>query len=408
MNKSTFFAGQPVFTQLVKLLPKYLINNAVREYDADRYCKKFDTYHHLITMLYASYQQCTSLREITTGMRACEGRLQSVGIKHLPARSTFAEANGRRDYKVFEQIYLKLYGHYKHVFPDSRSSDDHKNVVIVDSTSISLFKEIMEGNGAKNINGRRKGGVKVHTAMLANEDVPFFVDLTKQSQADVSFLQKLEVPPRSIVLLDRGYNNYQKFSEWQTKEVQWVTRRRADSYIEILEENKVDDEEFAAGVIMDEMIILGAKSSRIKPLDCRLVTYYAAEKDIVLEFITNNKEWKPSKVAGLYKGRWQIEMLFKRLKQNMPLQYFFGDNENAIKIQIYCVLIADLLLKIVAQGVKRQWAFSNISCLVRLHLMNYTDLLKFLENPEKAHISNPIPQNNSPQINLFTDSGACY
>ena len=408
MNKSTFFAGQPIFTQLAKLLPKHIISNAVRDHDADKYCKKFDTWHHLITMLYACYQQCTSLREITTGMRACEGRLQSLGIKHLPARSTFAEANARRDYKVFEQIYLKVYAHYKHVFPDSHCSDQHKKVVIVDSTSISLFKEIMQGNGSTNINGRKKGGVKVHTAMLAHEDVPFFIDLTRQSQADVSFLAKLQVPANSIVLLDRGYNNYNKFYEWQTKQIDWVTLKRADASIEITGTNEVDDEESAAGVIRDELITMGSRKSRSTLVQCRLVTYYVADKDATLQFVTNNKEWKASKVAALYKGRWQIELLFKRLKQNMPLQYFLGDNENAIKAQIYCVLIADLLLKISIHSVKRKWAFSNITCLVRLHLMNYTDLLKFLENPEKASILNPMPQNNSPQLHLFRDTWACY
>ena len=404
MNKSTFFTGQPVFTQLVKLLPKEVISESVRKYASDRYCKKFDTYHHLITLLFACYQQCTSLREVTTGMRACEGRLQSLDINYLPARSTFAEANERRKYEVFEKIYHDLYKHYKPVLPDSRFCGDNKKVIIVDSTSITLFKEIMHGTAPRSLNGKRKGAVKVHTAMLAHEDVPYFVDLTKGTQGDVSFLQKLEIPEGSIVLLDRGYNNYRKFSDWQSNKINWVTRRRKDSHIEILTENKLSKEEVEAGVMADQRILLGAKNSLIRQVECRLVTYYAKEQDRVLEFITSNHQWQPSKVAALYKGRWQIELLFKRLKQNMPLQYFLGDNENAIKVQIYCALIADLLLKISLNGVKRKWAFSNIASLVRLHLMHYTNLNKFLENPEKAKIFNPIPQKNSPQLLLFNSS----
>jgi transposase len=337
-------------------------------------------------------------------MRACEGRLQSLDINYLPARSTFAEANERRNYEVFEKIYHDLYKHYKPVLSDSRFSGDNKKVVIVDSTSITLFKEIMHGTAPRNLNGKKKGAVKVHTAMLAHEDVPYFVDLTKGTQGDVSFLQKLEIPEGSVVLLDRGYNNYRKFSDWQSNKIHWVTRRRKDSHIDILAENKMSKEEVEAGVIADQRILLGAKHSCIQQLECRLVTYYAKEHDRVLEFITSNHEWQPTKVAALYKGRWQIELLFKRLKQNMPLQYFLGDNENAIKIQIYCALIADLLLKISLNGVKRKWAFSNISSLVRLHLMHYTNLNKFLENPEKAKIFNPILQNNSPQMTLFSSA----
>jgi transposase len=340
-------------------------------------------------------------------MQACEGRLQSLGVKHLTTRSTFAEANARRSYKVFEDIYLGLYSRYKSIFPDSRFCGDSRNIVIVDSTSITLFKEILQGTSVRDINGKRKGAIKVHMAVKAHEDVPFFVDLTKGTQADVSFLKQLDVPVNSVVLMDRGYNNYKKFAEWGSKQIDWVTRRRKDSHISIVSDNPVSNDEKEAGVISDQIILMGAKNSSIQQVPCRLITYFDAEHNPILEFITNNLEWKATKVAGLYKRRWQIELLFKRLKQNMPLHYFLGDNENAIKIQIYCALIADLLLKISLYGVKRKWAFSNISCLVRLHLMHYTDLKKFLENPERARVTNPIPQMNSPQLPLYTNTGAC-
>lgn len=140
MNKSTFFTGQPVFTQLIKFIPKHIVLKSARECFSDYYCKKFDTYHHLITMLYACYQHCTSLREVSTGMRACEGRLQSLGINYLPARSTLSEANERRGYEVFEKIYLALYQYYKHLLADSRTGNLPKKLIIIDSTTISLFR----------------------------------------------------------------------------------------------------------------------------------------------------------------------------------------------------------------------------------------------------------------------------
>lgn len=402
MNKSTFFSGQPIFNQLVKLLPKRIVITASKKHKADYYCKKFDTYHHLITMLYACYQQCTSLREVTTGMRACQGRLQNLGLKYLPARSTFSEANERRCYKVFEDIYKDLYNRYKHILPDSRFCNDNKNVVIVDSTSITLFQEILKGNGMTNINGRKKGAIKVHAAMMAHEDVPYFVDLTGGNKPDTSILAELEIPEGSVVLIDRGYYHYKTFAKWQSNKIDWVTMRRVDSLIEILAINHISKEEADLGVIGDQLITLGEKThKRPQVKNCRLITVEVKGRTKPLQFITNNLQWNASKVAALYKGRWQIELLFKRLKQNMPLQYFLGDNANAIKTQIYCALIADLLLKISLSAVKKKWAFSNIAGLVRIHLMNYTNLKKFLENPERAQIINPFPLNNSPQLHLF-------
>lgn len=394
MNKSNFFSGQPIFTQLLKFLPRPVITKAVREFRSDHYCKKFDTYHHLITMLYACYQNCTSLREVSTGMRACEGRLQSLGLIHLPARSTLSEANMRRNYEVFEKIYYGLYHRYRSFLPDSRSDKLSKKLIIIDSTTISLFREIMENAGRRGIDGKKKGGIKVHMAIRAHEDVPYLVDLTKASQADVSFLNKVHIPRQSVIVMDRGYNNFTKFHYWSSQKINWVARPRINTIINVVGERQVNEVEKMAGVLVDQSIIMGFKNKAIQQVKCRLIRYYDAQYDRTFEFITNNYHWKPSKVAAIYKRRWQIELLFKRIKQNMPLQYFLGDNENAIKIQIFCALIADLLLKLALTGVKRKWAFSNIASFVRLHLMNYTHLTRFLEEPDRCRIINPIPTPN--------------
>jgi transposase len=249
----------------------------------------------------------------------------------------------------------------------------------------------MENAGRRSIDGKKKGGIKVHMAIRANEDVPFLVDLTKASQADVSFLRQIHVPKGSVLVMDRGYNNFKKFHQWNAQKVNWVARPRVNTVIEVIGQRSISPQERDAGVLSDESIIMGFRNNSIQQVKCRLITYYDTQHDLVFEFITNNYRWKPSKVAAIYKRRWQIELLFKRIKQNMPLQYFLGDNENAIKLQIFCTLIADLLLKIALTAVKRKWAFSTIASVVRLHLMNYTNLMKFLEDPDKCRIINPIP-----------------
>ncbi len=163
----------------------------------------------------------------------------------------------------------------------------------------------------------------------------------------------------------------------------------------------VSPKEQQAGIRKDEQIILGHSNKTIIKVKCRRITFWDSINKRTFEFITNNNRIKASTVAAIYKQRWQIEMLFKRLKQNMPLQYFLGDNENAIKIQIWCTLLADLLLKAATQGIKRKWAFSNLSSLIRLHLMNYTNLRLFLNNPEKAIIKMPLPYIKQ-QLTLFS------
>jgi transposase len=180
-------------------------------------------------------------------------------------------------------------------------------------------------------------------------------------------------------------------NQWASKGVDWVTRLRSNNVYKVTQDLSISEKETAHGIVSDQLIVLGFENTKIERVPCRLVCYYDADKNREFQFITSNKRWAPSKVAMLYKRRWQIETLFKRLKQNMPLEYFLGDNENAIKIQIFCSLIADLLLRVVTTKVKRRWSFSNLASFVRLHLMNYTHVYRFLENPERCGIYNPPP-----------------
>ena len=156
-----------------------------------------------------------------------------------------------------------------------------------------------------------------------------------------------------------------------------------------------------AGVKEDKLIILGNTTNKKQTrVHARLIVYYDEKTNREFEFITNNTEMKPSTIAQLYQRRWQIEMLFKRLKQNNQLKYFLGDNQNAIETQIWCTLIADLITKIIQNKVKRPWSFANISSMLRIHLMSYTSLYEFLENPDK----NNFLHQESNQLNLFSSS----
>jgi transposase len=402
MHKSTFFTGQPIFSQLVKLIPKGEVERIARQAASNRYCKKFDTWHHLITMLYGCYQHCTSLREITTGMSACEGRLQSLSFRHFTRKSTFSDANKRRDADVFEDIYQMLYKRLSPNLPDSRMKGGvFKKLFIIDSTTISLFSNIYKGVGPYPINGKKKGGLKIHMAVQSSQDVPCLIRITKGATDDRVFAKQIQLPKGSYAVFDKGYHSYRYFNELDKNGVSWVTRPRYNTAIKVTKEYPVNEAEYQLGVRKDEQILMGHPDKHIIKVISRRITFYDSVNKRNFEFITNNNRVKASTVAAIYKQRWQIELLFKRLKQNMPLQYFIGDNQNAIKIQIWCTLIADLLLKAATVGIKRSWAFSNLSSLIRLHLMNYTDLKRFLNNPEKAKITMPVIENKG-QLKLFS------
>lgn len=379
MNKNNKFSGKPVISQVIELLDRIKINRTAKENKSDRYYKKFKTIEHLITMMYVVLSGCSSLREITGIMLACEGKINHLGIKYFPKRSTISDANRKRSSKVFSEIYFGLYHKYRKIISDSRLKDRViKYLQIVDSTTISLFCDILKGVGRNPINGKKKGGIKMHTMINAGEDVPSLVRFSSAATHDHSFLKNLELKRGSIVVFDKGYNDYNQYLRWSLEGVYFVTRQKDNAVYESLQEYDILDVT-DNGVIKDEKIKIEKDRQSI---ELRRIAYWSEEHRKVYEFISNNYELSPDKIAEIYKRRWQIELLFKRLKQNFPLKYFLGDTQNAIEIQIWVSLIVQLLMLVIQKKAQRKWSFSNLISIVRFHLMTYIDLLKFLKSPD--------------------------
>lgn len=398
MNKSTHFSGQPTFCQIINLIPKDLIGPVINKHQSDRYYKKFNTWHHLLTMLFSCYGHCNSLREVVTGMRALEGRLVSSGLKHFPARSTLAEANQKRSCEVFEDIYHALKQYWDRLSPDSRTRRD--DFYIIDSTVITLFQEIYKGSGSSHADGRRKGGLKVHMAVPVYKQSPCVVHINDGADNDLSFHKHLTLPPGSTVIMDRGYRSYPQFNLWTEMNIRWITRLSQRSYFTITKTRFVQKNQNVLGVQKDVEVKLGFPQPKTELVKARIITYVDRVTNKHLEFLTNDLVSQPHTIAQLYAKRWNIELLFKRLKQNMPLQYFLGDNKNAVQIQIWCALIADLLLNVILKQIKRKWAFSTIASLIRLHLFNYLNLYSFLENPEGCIIKSHPTISHQLNLNL--------
>jgi hypothetical protein len=380
MNKSTDYVGQPIFSQLLSLLDQSIIKKCIREHKANRCYKKLFVWDHLVSMLYGIYTNCTSLREIQYGLEVCQGKLNHINLSRVPPRSTLSDGNKSRPSKVFGTIYNNLYNFYKYRISDSYlQSAVVQRLYILDSTTISLFKAILKPAGRKRKDGKSKGGMKVHTLLNAGTNMPSFIKYTAAALHDQQFYKYIkELPDYSIIAFDKAYINYMQFDAFTKRNIFYVTRQKENAGYRSIEEFELPED--AQHILKDEIIEVTymVNKEEIKQ-QMRRVAVYSPKYRKAFVYTTNNFELTAVEIAAIYENRWQIEVFFKKLKQNFPLTYFFGDNANAIEIQIWCALIALLLLDVTHKEHKSKMAFSILATIVRLHIMNYVDLSAIIE-----------------------------
>ena len=386
MPKSSNYFGQPIYGQLIKSLDREKIVEISRKHGGEKYVKSFDGYTHLLTMLYAVIQRFDSLREIETSMTAEVRKLYHVGIDTLPRQSTLSDANARRSEKFFEEVYRDLYAANKNLLSsDSRRNGTEewiKQLRIIDSTTITLFSNaIFKGVGRHPRTGKKKGGIKVHSVIHANEGVPCDVQFTSAATNDSFMLAPSHYNHNEIVALDRAYINYAKFEELIDRGVVYVTKMKKNLSYEIL----VDCMHQNPEGLMDyrEQVVVFRKDD-INHI-ARIITYVdikKGKKPKLISLLTNDFDMTLETIVAIYRRRWQIESLFKQIKQNFPLRYFYGESANAIKIQIWVTLIANLLLSVLQSKLSRRWSFSGLTTIVRIVLMYYLHLENFLNQPD--------------------------
>ncbi len=402
MSKSSNFFGQPIYGQLIKSLDREKIVEISRKHGGEKYVKSFDGYTHLLTMLYAVIQRFDSLREIETSMTAEVRKLHHVGIDTVPKRSTLSDANARRSEKFFEEVYRDLYGKNRDILSsDSRRSGTEewvKRLRIIDSTTVTLFSNtIFKGVGRHPKTGKKKGGIKVHAVIHANEGVACDVQFTSAATNDSFMLAPKHYSHNEIMAMDRAYINYAKFEELTDRGVVYVTKMKKNLNCEVL----VDcmHQNFQGLMEYREQVVVFRKGN-INHI-ARIITYVDIRKGKQprpVSLLTNDFDMPFETIVAIYRRRWQIESLFKQIKQNFPLRYFYGESANAIKIQIWVTLIANLLLSVLQSTLQRHWSFSGLATMIRIVLMYYLHLEKFLNQPDAdlynmlANASEPPPE----------------
>jgi hypothetical protein len=409
MGKSKNFSGQPIFNQLLNFIDKSDIKRIAKSHNAERYVKKFSTYNHVVVMLFVAFEGYHSIREVILGLLANAHKLSHLGLSYLVKRSTFSEANIRRNSKIFGDIYMSVYQNHASSLTDSRLSDaDMKKLYIMDSTTITLFKDILKGVGRNPKDGRKKGGIKAHTIIKASENVPCLIRYSEAARHDHMFLNEVfNLAAGSIITFDKGYVDYAKYEELSKKSIWYVTRLKDNAIYEARREFNIPDDA-DSGVLKDEEIILYYGDKKKDEHKARRIAYWDSDNKRLFEFITNNFDLSAEKITIIYKKRWQIELLFKQLKQNFPLKYFLGDNENAIEIQIWTAMLSNLLITLVRSKIKRKWAFSNLVSIVRQQLMNYINIYGFLEDPEGSWREIILENKINYQNSLFPKLDGAY
>ncbi len=400
MSKSNYFFGQTVLGQTLSLIPPSLVHKIAKKTGSDFAVKKLDTKCHLYTMCYSVIGDITGLRHISDGLVAMGNSLSQLGISYVPPKSTLSDSNKNRPSEVFAQIYQALYEHY-YIFLSDRTVSEPllAKAYAIDSTSMSLFKEILKASGRKSKDGKAVGGIKSHIQIGLIDELPMNIKHTSGATNDHTFLKDLVLKPHDIAIFDKAYVDYQQYAKWSSEDIYFVTREKDNAKNTIiLERDLPDDKDFE--ILKDEEVMKVYKDENDKEqklLLRRIVVWSDKHQDIIV-LLSNMFHLEAFEISMLYRKRWRIELLFKQLKQNFPLKYFVGDNQNAIEIQIWCVLIVNLLMTIIRLKVKnKNTSFALLVSIVRQHAMSYLNIIKYLQNPEglRKHYQNSIKRNKT-------------
>jgi hypothetical protein len=371
-----------VFSQVLQLFPRLEFQKRVNETKAERHARGFTCWGQFVCMLFCQLGRAYSLREITGGLRSCEGKLKHLGIS-APSHSTLAYANEHRPWELFQLVFLDLFDRCRSQVGLGKRKFRFKNKLIsLDATVIDLCLKMFDWA----LSCRTKGAIKLHLLLDHDGYLPCFAVITEGKVAEIQVARQLKFAPGTIIVDDRGYNDYALFGRWTTEHIYFVTRMLANTVYEVVEERRVPHNRH---ILRDQTIHLSGVNAFEKcPHPLRRIELYDPVKGETLVFITNHLALGATTVAAIYKDRWQIEIFFKALKQNLKIKTFVGTSSNAVKIQIWTALISMLLMRWLQLRSQFHWSLSNLVALLRMNLFTHRDLWAWLDSPFEVM---PIP-----------------
>jgi hypothetical protein len=367
--------NKPILRQILDLIPAHLLRKSVRKFQTDKGCHKYKTYDQLVALSFGQLAKCYTLSDISCGLSISSTFMVDLGIKQNPAKSTMSDGNKKRDYRVFEDTYYQLINHYRQTLTDKRDRqviEEIKNetIKLIDSSTVSLCLSLFDWAKFRTA----KGGLKLHTVWDDILGLPDYINITEAKLHDSKGLETQIFPKGTIIVEDRAYFDFDLIKNRVGAKNVFVTRLKSNILYQSIEELELPDDK-DQDILKDELITFTGKQAKEAGLDgkiFRLVHVYKEDENKVIVIVTNQLDWQARTIADLYKKRWDIEIFFKLIKQNLQIKTFVGTSENAVKSQIFVAMIVYLLLELIRRVYcKNQTAFSNFCEKVRICLLHY-------------------------------------
>ena len=375
-----------LFSQIISKLDRRKFSSLVQEHQADKHQKGYDSWTHLVSMLFCQFAKSQSVRDISNGLRSATGNLNHLGIEKAPSKSSISYQNKHRHWELFRAYYYSLFGRLgqQAEFKQVRFRIKSK-IFLLDSTTISLCLSLFDWAKYKTA----KGAVKMHTLLDYDGNLPAYVNITNGKTADNKGAYAVPLLKGSVIVADRFYNDFSLLNIWDSKGVFFVIRHKENIQYTVLKENELPENRHQH-ILKDEIIELKNAGSQAKyPQKLRRVAVWDDVNKQVIELITNQLTWTANTIGELYKSRWQVEIFFREVKQLLHIKSFIGTTENAVMIQIWTALITILILKALKAMAKFNWHLSNLVAFIRLNLFVKINLQEWIDKPFEETTESP-------------------
>jgi len=375
-----------LFSQIISKLDRNIFSKLVKKYQTDKHEKGYNSWSHLVAMLFCQFAKSQSVRDISNGLRSATGNLNHLGVQKAPSKSSVSYQNKNRSWELFRDYYYQLLGRlgqqarFKQIKFRIKSK-----IFLLDATTISLCLSIFDWAKYKTA----KGAIKMHTLLDFDGNLPAYVNITDGKIADNKGAYDIPLLKGSVIVADRFYNDFSLLNIWDSNGIYFVIRHKENLQYNVIKENELPEKRHQH-ILKDEIIELKNKSSKEKyPKMLRRVAIWDDVNKHVIELITNQITWTANTIGELYKSRWEVEIFFRDIKQLLHIKSFIGTSENAVLIQIWTALITILLLKVLKAMAKYNWHLSNLVAFIRLNLFVKINLQLWLDNPFEEKNSSP-------------------
>lgn len=384
-----------LFAQIVSKLDRAGFGKLVSRFGTDKHAKGYDSWTHLISMLFCQLAKSQSVRDISNGLRSATGNLNHLGVSRAPSKSSISYQNKHRDWRLFREYYfhlLKCFGQQA-AFRKFRFRIKAR-ILLLDATTISVCLKVFDWAHYKTA----KGAVKLHTLLDYEGHIPVYMVISDGKTGDNRAAFDIPLPRGCVVVADRFYVDLRLINDWDSSGALFVIRHKENLSFTVIRKNELNTDR-NPHVLADEIIELKGRVSREKyPKKLRRVVVWDSMRQENVEILTNQFSWSANTVGEIYRCRWQIEIFFRDIKQLLHVKSFIGTSENAVMIQVWTAMITILILKVLKAMAQHKWYLSNLVSFIRLNLFVKIDLQQWLDEP---FIERRKPPKNQAQGVLF-------